>query len=278
MEKHEYNCRAVRTATYTEYWVYEKPVIGVSGREGRDDEGDETERRVTGRTIYEAEKRRQRTAREDRWRICRLIDSNLTGRDSFLTLTFAENVTDVAWANRQFKNFIKRLNYHVNGTKSSSLRYLAVWERQKRGAVHYHVCLFGIRYVPAYVIEDVWGHGNIDIRAISDTADGSPLNHVSNIGLYVSKYFTKADAGERCKHRYFTSRNLVKPLERRFVLDGELDLGGAEVLFEKEYKRQTPRVGSDGSVEWEESRVRYVKVFEPTFEWEAGSRQVEGSV
>ena len=63
-------------------------------------------------------------------KIRRLACSNFNNKyDKFLTLTFAENKTDIQECNILFKNFIKRLKYQYN---LKNLKYLAVIEFQDR--------------------------------------------------------------------------------------------------------------------------------------------------
>ena len=76
--------------------------------------------------------------------IRRLACCNFNNKyDKFLTLTFAENKIDIQECNVLFKAFIRKLKNKYN----KNLKYLAVIEFQKRGAVHYHV-LLTIPYVP----------------------------------------------------------------------------------------------------------------------------------
>ena len=97
------------------------------------------------------------------------------------------------------------MNYLVFGTKVANLRYTAVPEFQKRGAVHYHVVLYNLPYTKADVIAKVWGNGFIKINIIDD---------VDNIGAYVCKYMVKDLDDDRLRGRkcYFNSRGLFKPL------------------------------------------------------------------
>ena len=122
--------------------------------------------------------------------------------DKFLTLTFADNMTDIKECNTVFKNFIKRLKYKYN---LQNLKYLAVIEFQQRGAVHYHV-LLNIPYIPHKELQELWGNGFVFINAIE---------HVDNIGAYILKYITKDNNDERLmgQKAYLTSRNLKKPEE-----------------------------------------------------------------
>lgn len=135
--------------------------------------------------------------------IRRLACCNFNNKyDKFLTLTFADNMTDIKECNLLFKNFIKRLKYTYD---LKDLKYLAVIEFQKRGAVHYHV-LLNIPYIPQKELQDVWGNGFVFINAIE---------HVDNIGAYVLKYITKDNNDFRLmgQKAYLTSRNLKKPEE-----------------------------------------------------------------
>lgn len=130
----------------------------------------------------------------------RLILANFTNRSKFLTLTFKENVTGIEEANKEFKKFIRKLRSNLGNFK-----YVAVIEFQKRGAVHYHV-LLDIKYVRASKLAEWWGNGFIKINDI---------RHVDNVGAYVVKYMTKADADERLigKKMYQRSKNLERPRE-----------------------------------------------------------------
>lgn len=80
--------------------------------------------------------------------------------DRLVTLTTRDNITDLAASAAQFRAFIMRLQ---RGTPS--LEYVAVPERQKRGAWHWHIAVRG--YVPVRTWREAWravvGDGNIDV-------------------------------------------------------------------------------------------------------------------
>jgi len=120
----------------------------------------------------------------------------------FVTLTFAENVTDLKIANAYYKLFVKRLNYML-GTK---LRYVCVPEWQKRGAVHFHVVFFNLPFVHYHVLEQVWGYGSTNVQAVK---------HVRSIASYIAKYLTKSLKDPRLygQKSFMTSRGLYKPEE-----------------------------------------------------------------
>lgn len=132
--------------------------------------------------------------------IRRLACCNFSNKyDKFLTLTFAENMTDIQECNVLFKAFIRKLKIKY----VKNLKYLAVIEFQKRGAVHYHV-LLNIPYIPQKDLQDLWGNGFVFINAI---------DHVDNIGAYILKYITKNNNDLRLQGQkaYLTSRNLKHP-------------------------------------------------------------------
>lgn len=124
----------------------------------------------------------------------------------FITLTFAENIIDIRRANDLFTLFIKKLTYFLTKSKKSSLKYLAVIEFQKRGAIHYHVIFFNLPFI-ANVYDEmrkIWGHGFVRVNS---------LRNIDNIGFYVTKYMAKDFNDSRLlgNKAYFASRNLIKP-------------------------------------------------------------------
>ena len=125
--------------------------------------------------------------------------------NKFFTLTFKDNVTDLKYANKQFRCFIKRLNRYLAKIGKSSVEYVAVVEFQKRGAIHYHL-LCNLPFISAKTLQEIWGNGFIRINKIDD---------VDNVGAYVTKYMTKDNEDERLvgNRSYFTSQGLNKPIE-----------------------------------------------------------------
>jgi len=184
--------------------------------------------------------------------IRRLINSNIDAwgqKPKFLTLTFADNVTDVKTANYEFKKFRQRLEYHFD----LKLKYVVVVEFQKRGAVHYHVVLFNLPYIKNTELSAIWGNGFIKINKITE---------VDNIGAYVTKYMTKEDyetnktdklVGQKS---YFSSRGLMKPeevLDKKEIDRVRDDLSPFKVYestFENEY------LGSINYTQYNTNRVQ----------------------
>lgn len=143
----------------------------------------------------------------------RLMDLAITNHKdfkTFITLTFADNVTDLDFANYEFNKWVKRVKYNFHDFK-----YLGVPEFQKRGAVHYHlmtnldpkseiielqenqVNMYDVKY---------WNHG------FSSVFDLSLTDHNFSVALYMAKYFWK-DIDNRLfgRRKILASRNLKSP-------------------------------------------------------------------
>lgn len=194
--------KVVISGRIVEIYDYERPVErGYESKGGRDKKAD----------AEESGKNREKTLKRARQDIRRIVNANVGayGDDftaKFLTLTFADNVTDIEKANTEFKRFVKRMNYHLFGTKKGNLRYTVVPEFQDRGSVHYHVIIYNIPYTKSEYIEKIWKNGFIKINKI---------DNVNNVGAYICKYLTKANDDDRLKGKkcYFNSRGLYKPIE-----------------------------------------------------------------
>jgi hypothetical protein len=199
--------KAVISGTTKEVYEYEHPVPY----------GGSIVRRKTGKRV--SRKRRIFSISRARMHIRRLIDSNDGAygfKSVFITFTFAKNITSLKEANKEWSDFIQRLNYHLK----FKVRYIAVVEFQKRGAVHYHAIFFNLPFLSKIKTKfaAIWGHGFINIQSVSK---------IRNVGAYLSKYLQKGvvDArlfNEKC---YFSSRGLHKPVVVRLP-PINVDLGG----------------------------------------------------
>ena len=82
------------------------------------------------------------------------------------------------------KNLLNELNYYLYNEKKQNLKYLAVWEKQKRGAIHYHIIFFGFPFINLDDLNKIWGNGFVKINKID-------VDSKDNRGRYVSKYLQK---------------------------------------------------------------------------------------
>jgi hypothetical protein len=159
----------------------------------------------------------------------------------FVTLTFAENITDLKRANREFKKFIQRLNYQLAENQlqgfGTALKYLVVPEFQKRGAVHYHIIFFKFpkQEDTNELLNSVWGHGFTFNKTINS------VDHLKN---YVTKYFVKNALDPRLKGKkhYFCSRNLGRPVLLREQTNNEAIIS---VLKDPEYQNSYSSNGEE---------------------------------
>jgi hypothetical protein len=118
------------------------------------------------------------------------------GLDTLLTLTYRALEADLGACKGHFDRFIKRMRRLIPG-----FRYVAAFERQKRGAWHVHIATHripptfersGVRVKSFNVIRAVWrdvikGDGNIEVARRSRMARKSP----AKLAAYLSKYLLK---------------------------------------------------------------------------------------
>lgn len=204
-------------------------------------------------------KRKQKHYEAMRWEIARLVDCNFDSKTKFVTLTFSENVESIDYANDEFRKFIQRLNYRLYSTKKASLKYLATWEKQKRGSIHYHVIFFNLPFIKNSELKKIWKHGFVKINKID-------VDSKDNRGRYVSKYFSKdLEIKEHKKKAFFKSQNLKTPLVEKFSSTKEIDLTNKNIVYTNEYTQKVPIfracvAENNRNVEFENRTVRYTKI------------------
>lgn len=190
-----YSKKIIISGNIVEVYEYDKPILeGYTIKErgcGRCFEASEEDKQINREKVFSRAKRDLR----------RLINANIGEFSKFITLTFAENITDLKQANYEWKKFRQRLETKI-GYK---LQYVVVVEFQKRGAIHYHCVMFNLPYIQNKKLREIWGNGFVKINNI---------DKVDNVGAYVCKYMTKTDDDRLVGQKmYFTSRGLEKPVE-----------------------------------------------------------------
>lgn len=114
-----------------------------------------------------------------------LLNTNVTDprKARWLTLTYAENMTDSEKLYCDFHDFILRLRYYLKRNHLPKVEYIAAAEPQARGAWHLHIVLIFAAtkapFIANETIEQIWGHGFTKIKK---------LNNIDNIGLYLTAY------------------------------------------------------------------------------------------
>lgn len=268
-----YNVKITETPVTIEIWEYiDEPVVYSRALDKKDTitaktdnetlEQESTDDILSANAFYDALKRKQKHYEEMRWEIARLVDCNFDNDTKFMTLTFKDNNGNVKETNNEFSKFIRRLNYHLYRTKKQKLKYLAVWEKQKRGAIHYHVIFFDFPYIKNNELRAIWEHGFVKINLID-------VDSKENRGRYVSKYFSKDVEEKEYKQKaFFKSQNLKKPITNRVMIDEEFDFSNEDVVYTKTYSRKVPdfynfknsNTALENGVSFKTSTVRYTKI------------------
>lgn len=268
-ELKSYNVKTVETPTTIEVWEYiNEPVIYSASLDKDKDNNkkeiiDKAENNdneiITAIKQYDAIKRKQKHYQEMRWIIARIIDCNFDDKTKFMTLTFKDNIQDISYTNYEFNKFIKRLNFHLYNDKKQKLKYIAVWEKQKRGAIHYHIIFFDFPYIKLKKLQEIWTHGFVKINKID-------VDSKDNRGRYVSKYFSKdIDERDYKQKAFFKSRNLIMPITTKTTEEELIDFSQDNVVFTKIYSRKVPDYHNpfndfDKGLKFTESKVRYTKI------------------
>lgn len=271
-EVRSYNVKTIETPTTIEVWEYlDEPVLCSVNVDDKvlnnfkfDDSGKNQKDIEKKSTVefYDALKRKQKHYEEMRWVISRIIDCNFDDNTKFMTLTFKENIQDISYTNYEFNKFIKRLNFHLYHVKKQNLKYLAVWEKQKRGAIHYHVVFFSFPFIKVKQLQEIWTHGFVKINKVD-------VDSKDNRGRYISKYFSKdIDDKDYKQKAFFKSQNLIMPKTRRITKKELYDFSSENVVFTKLYSRKIPKFydtlghGENGfeSISFKEGTVRYTKI------------------
>lgn len=153
-----------------------------------------------------------------------LINNNFTGKPNelFVTLTYAENMTDTNRLYTDIKKFMMKLRYKYNDV--SDIDYLSVIEPQGRGAWHIHMLLrfnaLSSVFVPSHELAELWGHGFIKIERIQS---------VDNIGAYLSAYLADVELTDDNIHNAVAEdREIVEKevdgVKKQFVKGGRLHM------------------------------------------------------
>lgn len=250
MDNMEYNKKIVQTSSYIEVWEYEEPIqIGYQkkppSQKKKNNNSDELEKL----------KRLTKTRQNAKHELIRLIDTNYNEESTkFLTITTKENIQDRHEFNLIFDKFMKRLNYNVFHTKKKILKYVAVLEKQKRGAYHAHILLFNLPFIEYAKLKEIWKLGSVWINKVD-------VDSKDNRGRYITKYMEKGMGQElldnKGKKSYYSSKNLKQPTVLKLQDDDTVDdlVSDKVIAYQSEYLSKR---FIDG--EWVECKVKYTKI------------------
>ena len=155
-----------------------------------------------------------RAERRAKSRIRKLVLSS--GADHLLTLTYRENVTDLIRANDDFSRFIRIVKGQV-----PQWPYIAVPERQERGAWHWHLAVRGRQDVG--LLREAWrrvvGEGNIDVKPPTGKGNQRQLALIRYLAKYITKGF-ESDDRQLNGRRFRSSLGIEVPLQYLTVPEG----------------------------------------------------------
>jgi len=151
------------------------------------------------------------------------------GLDHLLTLTYRENITDLASGWKDFARFVRKVRKRYPDWK-----YCAVHEFQKRGAVHFHVAVKGFQDVR--FLRSTWlsvvGQGNIDVKA--PRSHGSKKWGLVALAGYLVKYISKGIemvSVRFSKQRYRVSEGIEIP-KKTIILEFPLGYDFISEVFD----------------------------------------------
>ena len=127
------------------------------------------------------------SVRQSLGRLRDLLNTNITdvSKCRWVTLTYAENMTDPKRLYEDFKKFNMRMRY-----KGFKYEYIVCMEPQGRGAWHAHlVMIFDDKapYIDNKFMADTWGHGFTTTKKLED---------VDNVGAYLTAYLGDMDISD----------------------------------------------------------------------------------
>lgn len=188
----------------------------------------------------------------------RIAKANRDNWESFITLTFKENITDIVYANKIFNAWVSNVR-----KLKKDFKYIAVPEFQKRGAVHYHILSnLGKEDTNIIIPQKERTEKTKDLTTLFDVKYWSRgfarvdfiKGDYKKIYSYICKYMTK-DIDDKLfgKHRYFNSQNLNKPREEFLDLSNENDLKHFNDIINNssiDYSSQYKDIYTDSNIEF----------------------------
>ena len=190
-----------------------------------------------------------------------LINTNVVNPDNvrWITLTYAENMTDPHRLYTDFEKFWKKFCYWCKVNGYSKPEYISVIEPQGRGAWHSHAFFIWdskAPYIPNNdVLQPMWGHGWTKTKALTD---------VDNVGAYFSAYLADMplDEYEKLPHARQDAQSIEKEFTnddgltktKKFVKGGRLALYPAKMNIVR--KSRGIKVAEAESMTYEEAQKK----------------------
>ena len=154
---------------------------------------------LTDGKVYEFQKSDTRADNTDSLRksfkqLRDLVNCNTTDSSCihWVTLTYAENMTDTVQLGTDFDKFWKKFRRYCQKNKYTIPQYISVIEPQQRGAWHMHCIIIWEQKRPYIdnnaIFAPMWGKGFTKIQGVPEDCD--------NLGAYLSAYLSDMSLSE----------------------------------------------------------------------------------
>jgi len=206
--------RPMAMANYADRWSHEFPVSNVPKPE-------KSESEIAAEKAANHRRAVRKAVQTTRF-LCEQMKA-----DRLLTLTYRENVEDREQVKVDFKQFLKYLRHGLDGKGGlKDWRYVAVLERQERGAYHVHIAVQGFQ--PISFIRQCWYKalgssiyakgadtpGQVDVTSPRFDHGSSRKREwaTHRLASYIVKYMSKTfDESTTEKNRYWRAKDIAKP-------------------------------------------------------------------
>lgn len=155
-------------------------------------------------------------------RLRNLINTNIVNVDNvrWITLTYAENMTDTNRLYDDFKKFNQRMQYWCKKRDISKYEYIVAMEPQGRGAWHCHLLMIWKEKAPYIQNEElrkVWKQGFVTVKALDD---------VDNVGAYLTAYLGDMEFDDANKNNLIHAGDEIKETKdsKKYVKGARLNL------------------------------------------------------
>ena len=208
--------KAIIYGTNLELYTYEADIRSVGGKRTGVQSGARVQDMDTDSQSSRTQRLQKRQDNQNRslLEFRRLVCANISEFEApvLVTVTYSTNQTDLGCGYEDWKTFARNMCKRFG----KNIRYIAVPEFQRRGAVHFHALYWGLPSDTANkerdtrLVASLWGHGYVDVYL----TDGR-----ENLAGYLSKYMSKAYYDERMfgRRMYRCSRNIFRPLVEKKV-------------------------------------------------------------
>ena len=169
-------------------------------------------KRITadGRFKKHKDVQRNLNAKNARKTLIRLINTNFTKKDYFLTFTYTVEPEDEERAIKDVKNYINRINRLRNKRGLDNAKYIYVVEMRKQGnkPIRCHVHMIMEHGLSMDELESKWNKGRRNNCRHLDPTEEDGLTGLAN-------YFVKEPKASKFKKKWISSKNLKKPQIRK---------------------------------------------------------------